>query len=159
LAALWQRLGLAAIIAEQRKGRQLACAVKRALFAMVANRACAPCSTLSCDEPWRREDVRLAGTDTRALPHLSRALDGLDAHKDGMEQALYCRRAALLTVDGALLFYAPTALPCAIDEMDQGHGDADRVAGSLAAGAKVSQALRQRGMAYNVPQKLDHRIS
>src|SRR5262245_14526307 len=72
LEALWQRRGLAAIIADQLKGRKLDFAVERALFAMVANRACAPCSKLYCDEQWLREDVRMEGTDTLALHHLYR---------------------------------------------------------------------------------------
>ena len=48
LAALWQRLGRAEIIAAQLKGRTRDFAVERALFALVAHRACAPCSKLSC---------------------------------------------------------------------------------------------------------------
>jgi hypothetical protein len=79
LEALWQRLGLAEIIAEQLKGRTLDFPVERALFAMVANRACAPCSKLYCYEQWLREDVRIQGTDTLDLPHLYRAMDVLEA--------------------------------------------------------------------------------
>jgi transposase len=112
---------------------------------MVANRAWAPCSKLSCDEQWLREDVRIAGTDTLDLPHLYRAMDGLEAHQDGIEQALYCRLAALLNVDVELIFYATTSLHFESDERDQGHGDDDLVEGSLAAGAKTDQAPRQRG--------------
>jgi hypothetical protein len=97
LEALWQRLGLAEIIADQLKGRKLDFAVERALFAMVANRACAPCSKLYCYEQWLREDVRIAGTDTLDLHHLYRAMDVLEAHKDGIEQALYFRLADLLS--------------------------------------------------------------
>ena len=48
----------------QLKGRKLDFPVARALFAMVANRVCAPCSKLYCYEQWLREDVRIAGTDT-----------------------------------------------------------------------------------------------
>jgi len=96
LEALWQRLGLAEIIADQLKGRKLDCAVERALFAMVANRACAPCSKLYGYEQWLRADVRIAGTDTLDLHHLYRAMDGLEAHTDGIAQALYCRLADLL---------------------------------------------------------------
>lgn len=48
LEALWQRLGLADIIADQLKGRTIDFTVERALFAMVANRACAPCAKLNC---------------------------------------------------------------------------------------------------------------
>jgi hypothetical protein len=73
LAALWQRLGLAESIPEQLTGRTLACPGERALCALGANRACAPCSQLSCYEQWLREDVCMAGTDTRAAsPSLPR---------------------------------------------------------------------------------------
>jgi hypothetical protein len=149
LEALWQRLGLADIITDQLKGRKLDFAVERALFAMVANRACAPCSTLSCYEQWLREDVRIAGTDTLDLHHLYRAMDLLEAHKEGIEQALYFRLADLLHVDVELIFYDTTSLHCETDEMDQGHGDEDLVEGSMAAGAKTSKAPRKRGMSKN----------
>jgi hypothetical protein len=156
LEALWQRLGLADIIADQRKGRKLDFAVARALCAMVANRACAPCSKLSCYEQWLREDVRIAGTDTLELHHLCRAMDLLAAQKDGIEQVLYFRLADLLNLDVELIFYDTTSLHFEIDEMDQGHGDDDLVEGSSAAGAKVYKAPRKRGMAKNgradVPQ-------
>ena len=96
------------------------------------------------------------GTDTLNWPHLYRAMDVLAAHKDGIAQALYCRLADLRNVDVELIFYATTSLPCAIDEMDQGHGDDDLVEGRLAAGSKVYKAPRKWGMANNgrsdVPQ-------
>jgi hypothetical protein len=38
LEGLWQRLGMAGILADQLKGRNLDFPVERALFAMVANR-------------------------------------------------------------------------------------------------------------------------
>jgi hypothetical protein len=88
LEALWQRLGLADIVAEQLKGRKLDCAVERALFALVAHRAWAPCSKLYCYEQWLREDVRIEGTDPLNLHHLYRAMDVLEAQKDGLAQAL-----------------------------------------------------------------------
>ena len=149
LEALWQRLGRAAILTEHLKGRTLDFPVARALFAMVANRACAPCSTLSCEEPWLRQDVRMAGTDTLELHHLSRAMDLLEAHQAALEQALYFRLAELLTLDVELLFYDTTSWHCAIDELEQGDGDDALVEGSLAAGSKTSKAPRTRGMAKN----------
>jgi Transposase DDE domain len=145
LEALWQRLGLADIITEQLKGRKLDFPVERALFAMVANRVCAPCSKLYCYEQWLREDVRIAGTDTLDLHHLYRAMDVLEAHKEDIEQALYFRLADLLHLDVELIFYDTTSLHCEIDEMDQGYGDADLVEGSMAAGAKTYKAPRKRG--------------
>jgi len=48
-----------------------------------------------------------------------------------------------------LSFYDTTSLHFESDEMDQGHGDDDLVAGSMAAGAKTSKAPRQRGMSKN----------
>ena len=96
--ALWKRVGIADIIADQLRGRKLDFSVERALFAMVANRACAPCSKLYCYEQWLRENVRMEGADTLGLHHLYRAMDILAAHKEGIEQALYCRLADLLNL-------------------------------------------------------------
>jgi hypothetical protein len=149
LEALWQRLGIADVIADQLRGRQLDFAVERALFAMVANRACAPCSKLYCYEQWLREDVRIAGTESLALHHLYRAMDILEAHKEGIEQALYFRLANLLNLDVELIFYDTTSLHFAIDEIDQGSGVDDLVEGSMAAGSKVYKAPRKRGMSKN----------
>ena len=149
LEALWQRLGIADIIADQLSGRKLDFPVERALFAMVANRACAPYSKLYCYDQWLREDVRIEGTDTLALHHLYRAMDLLEAHKGGIEQALYFRLADLLNLDVELIFYDTTSLHFEIDENDQGHEDNDLVSGSIAAGSKVYPAPRKRGMAKN----------
>jgi hypothetical protein len=149
LEALWQRLGIADIIADQLKGRKLDFPVERALFAMVANRACAPCSKLYCYEQWLREDVRMAGTDTLGLHHLYRAMDLLEAHKDGIEEALYFRLADLLNLDVELIFYDTTSLHFEIDEIDQGPDEEDRVEGSIAAGSKTYKAPRKRGMSKN----------
>jgi hypothetical protein len=149
LEALWQRLGLADILTEQLQGRQLDFPVERALFAMVANRACAPGSKLSCYEQWLREDVRIEGTDTLALHHLYRAMDILEAHKEGIEQALYFRLADLLNLDVALIFYDTTSLHFEIDDSDQGDGDDDLAEGSMAAGSKTYKAPRKRGMSEN----------
>jgi Transposase DDE domain len=149
LEALWKRLGLADILADQLRGRKLDFPVERALFAMVANRACAPCSKLYCYEQWLREDVRIEGTDTLGLQHLYRAMDMLEAHKDGIEQALYFRLADLLNLDVELIFYDTTSLHFESDEIDQGHGEDDLVEGSMAAGSKVYKAPRKRGMSKN----------
>jgi hypothetical protein len=149
LEVLWQRLGIADILADQLKGRKLDFPVERALFAMVANRACAPCSKLYCYEQWLREDVRMAGTDTLGLHHLYRAMDLLEAHQDGIEQALYFRLADLLNLDVELIFYDTTSLHFEIDEIDQGHDEEDLVEGSIAAGSKTYKAPRKRGMSKN----------
>jgi hypothetical protein len=149
LEAIWKRLGLPDIIAEQLAYRQVDFALERALFAMVANRACAPSSKLSCYAQWLREDVRLEGTETLALHHLYRAMDMLEAHKEDIEKALYFRLADLLHLDVELIFYDTTSLHFEIDDIDHGHGDEDLGEGSLAAGAKTYKAPRKRGLAKN----------
>jgi hypothetical protein len=149
LEAIWQRVGIAEIIAQQLIGRKIDFAVERALFAMVATRACAPCSKLSCYEQWVRADVHLEGPQTLALQHLSRAMEVLEAPKEGIEQALYCRLADLLNLDVERIFYATTSLPFEIDEVDQGTSDDDFVEGSRAAGSKTYAAPRKRGLSKN----------
>jgi hypothetical protein len=149
LEAIWHRLGIDEVIAQQLASHKVDFAVERALFAMVANRACAPSSKLYCYEQWLREDVRIDGTDTLALHHLYRAMDVLEAHKEAIEQALYFRLADLLSLDVELIFYDTTSLHFEIDEIDWGVGEEDLVEGSLAAGAKTYQAPRKRGLSKN----------
>jgi hypothetical protein len=149
LEAIWHRLGIDEVIAQQLAYHKVDFAVERALFAMVANRACAPSSKLYCYEQWLRDDVRIDGTHTLALHHLYRAMDVLEAHKEAIEQALYFRLADLLSLDVELIFYDTTSLHFEIDEIDWGVGEEDLVEGSLAAGAKTYKAPRKRGLSKN----------
>jgi hypothetical protein len=149
LEAIWHRLGIAEVIAQQLASHKVDFAVERALFAMVANRACAPSSKLYCYEQWLRDDVRIEGTDTLALHHLYRAMDVLEAHKEAIEHALYFRLADLLSLDVELIFYDTTSLHFEIDEIDWGVGEEDFVESSPAAGAKTYKAPRKRGLSKN----------
>jgi hypothetical protein len=85
LENLWRRLGIADAISRALQGRKLGFDVERALFAMVANRACVPCSKLYCYEQWLREDVHIEGTDELELHHLYRAMDFLERHREDIE--------------------------------------------------------------------------
>lgn len=156
LEVLWARLGIGAIITEQTGTRRLGFAVERALFAMVANRACAAASKLYCCEQWLREDVRISGADQLRLQHLYRAMDFLEANKDAIERAIYFRLAELLNLDVEVIFYDTTSLHFEVDEEDHGTGAEDQVKGSNAAGGKSYRAPRKRGKAKNgrddVPQ-------
>jgi hypothetical protein len=156
LEALWARLGIGAVIAEQVQARRLGFAVERALFAMVANRACAAGSKLYCWEQWLHEDVCIAGTEALQLQHLYRAMDFLEANKEALERAIYFRVADLLNLDVQVIFYDTTSLHFEVDEEDHGGGDDDVVKGSKAAGGKRYAAPRKRGKAKNgrsdVPQ-------
>ncbi|MCP4037219.1 MAG: IS1634 family transposase, partial [bacterium] len=156
LEALWDRLGIRAILERIAAGRRFKFSVERALFAMVANRTCAPQSKLYCWEQWLREDVRIDGTDTLELQHLYRAMDFLEANKDAIEREIFFSLSDLLNLDVELIFYDTTSLHFEVDQHDQGEGDEDSVRGSTAAGGKVYKAPRKRGHSKNgrgdVPQ-------
>ena len=156
LEALWQRLGISEVITEQARARRLGFDVERALFAMVANRALAPCSKLTCYEQWLREDVKVSGTQALSLQQLYRAMDFLEANKEAIERAIFFRVADLLSLDIELIFYDTTSLHFEVDEDDHGVGEQDLMHGSQAAGAKRYPAPRKRGHPKNgrsdVPQ-------
>ena len=156
LEALWQRLGIGQIISAQAGARRLGFDVERALFAMVANRACAPCSKLYCWEQWLKEEVHIVGTKALSLQHLYRAMDFLEANKEAIEREIFHRVADLLNLDVEVMFYDTTSLHFEVNEEDSGWGAEDIVHGSAAAGRKAYQAPRKRGHPKNgrsdVPQ-------
>ena len=149
LDALWRRLGIDKVIAAQAHSRRLGFDVERALVAMVANRACAPCSKLYCWEQWLKEEVRIPGTQGLSLQHLYRAMDFLEANKEPIEREIFHRVADLLNLDVEVLFYDTTSLHFEIDQPDRGAGDDDIVHGSLAAGRKPYKAPRKHGLSKN----------
>lgn len=149
LEALWERLGIRKIIEKQLETRKLEFPVERALFAMVANRACAPASKLYCFEQWLREDVRVQGTGELELHHLYRAMDFLEANKEAIEREIFFRVSDLLTLDVDLIFYDTTSLHFEIDEEDRGAGSDDTVQGSHPAGRKRYKAPRKLGHSKN----------
>jgi len=153
---LWRRVGLDKIIRKRTRGRRFGFDMERAAFAMVANRALAPCSKLYCFEQWLREDIRIEGADKLELQHLYRAMDFMEAEKDAIEEAVYFNLADLMHLDVDLIFYDTTSLHFEIDENDEGVGEEGLVSGSKAAGGKKCKAPRKRGHAKNgrgdVPQ-------
>jgi hypothetical protein len=149
LQALWERLGIGQILNAQAGARRLGFQVERALFAMVANRACAPASKLYCYEQWLKEDARIPGTEGLALQHLYRAMDFLEANKEAIEREIFFRVADLLSLDVEVIFYDTTSLHFEIDEEDQGGGPDDLMQGSRAAGHKRYAAPRKRGHSKN----------
>ncbi len=149
LDELWKRLGIADAIRAARRGRKINFDVERALFAMVANRACAPSSKLYCFEQWLREDVQIPGADALELQHLYRAMDFLEAHKEAIEEEVYFSVSSLLNLDVELVFYDTTSLHFEVDEQDQGAGEDDTVVGSASAGGKTYGAPRKRGHSKN----------
>lgn len=120
LEQLWAQLGLREAFANLPGAAGTS--VERAVFAMVANRACEPASKLYCFEQWLREDVRIEGTEPLGLHHLYRAMDVVEAHIGDIEAHLYDRLANLLNLDVELIFYDTTSLHFEVDEPDEPGG-------------------------------------
>jgi len=120
LEALWRRLGIAEAITEVVGHRKFGFSVERALFAMVANRVCAPASKLYCYEQWLAEEVHIEGTEGLGLQHLYRAMDFLEANQEVLEEAIYFRTADRLNLDVELVFYDTPSLHFEIDGEDGG---------------------------------------
>jgi len=141
LDRLWKRLGLDVVIRQASKDRRFEFDLERALFAMVANRACEPGSKLYCYEQWLREDVRIPGVADLELQHLYRAMDFLDEVGVDLEKAVYDRLADLFRLDVELVFYDTTSLYFEVDEEDP---DPEPDPGAPACG-KGDLVVRKRG--------------
>src|SRR5215218_5763783 len=121
LDALWRRLGVADAIAAAVGARRFQTDVERVLFALVANRALAPCSKLAAAE-WASRDVHIAGLDGMDDDQAYRALDVLaDADCEaGVQEAVFFAVADLLNLEVDLLFFDTTSTYFERDEPEQG---------------------------------------
>ena len=126
LGALWERLGLRALIADAVRDEDRRIDFERAVFAMVANRCLAPASKLCCYESWLAEDVYFPEGEEVGLHHLYRAMDLLGRHKESIEEQLYWHLADLLSMDVDLIFYDTTSVYFEIDDEDEGEGSLRR---------------------------------
>ena len=118
LEALWRRAGLPELLGELLDSRKFGFPVERALFALVANRACAPSSKWRCWDRWLADGVRIEGCGELEPQHLYRAMDVLQAHKDALEEGLYHRLADLLNLDVEVMFYDTTSLHFEVADED-----------------------------------------
>jgi hypothetical protein len=110
LDALWRRLGVAEALAELLGPRRFATDVERVLFALVANRALAPCSKLAAAE-WASCDVAIPGLERMDDDQAYRALDLLveaDAEAK-VQEAVFFACADLLNLEVDLLFFDTTS--------------------------------------------------
>ena len=144
LEALWQRLRIPQAIAQARGSRRLRFDVERALFALVANRACAPASKLHCCDQWLAHDVRIPDLPELSLQHLYRAMDFLEAHREELEETIFWNTATLLELDTELVFFDTTSLHWEIDEEDE-----REVTAGTQAGGRSYAPLRKRGYSKN----------
>ena len=117
LDQLWRRLGLHEIASGLLRGRRLDPAAERVLFALVANRALAPSSKLSC-AAWVSERAAVP-----ELPELTddacyRAMDWLLEIEPELAEQVYWAVANLLNLEVDLLFFDTTSTYFETDAAD-----------------------------------------
>jgi len=117
LDALWQRLGIDAVMRRLLKGRRRDPAAERVLFALVANRALAPSSKLAASR-WVGEDVQIAGLPATSDDACYRAMDWLLEIQAALEKEVFHQVANLLNLEVDLLFFDTTSTYFELDEAD-----------------------------------------
>ncbi len=117
LDGLWRKLGLHEILARLLRGRRLDPSAERALFAMVANRALAPASKLSC-AAWVSELAAIPGLDALTDDQCYRAMDWLLAIEAELAEQVYWATANLLNLEVDLLFFDTTSTYFETDQAD-----------------------------------------
>ena len=129
LDALWRRLGVAEALRGVLGARRFAVDVERVLFALVANRALAPCSKLAAAE-WAGEDVAIPGLVRMDDDQAYRALDLLvDADCEAkLQEAVFFCCADLLNLEVDLLFFDTTSTYFEADRVE-GEGPPFRALG------------------------------
>lgn len=110
LDQLWSRLGFGSAIGTAIAGRRLDPGVERVLFALVANRAIAPCSKLAALE-WAAHDVHLPGIEgLGADPQVAyRAMDVLVEHDAAIQESVFFAVAGRLGLECDVLLFDTTS--------------------------------------------------
>src|SRR5665647_1391193 len=125
LDALWQRLGIDAVMRRLLKGRRRDEAAERVLFALVGNRALAPSSKLAASR-WACEDVQIAGLPATSDDACYRAMDWLLEIQAALEKEVFHQVANLLNLEVDLLFFDTTSTYFELDEADEPVARAER---------------------------------
>lgn len=107
LQGLWKRIGIEACLTEAVKDRDFTTPVQDAIFAMVANRALAPCSKLAVEE-WAQKDVYLDIEVPIQVQHLYRSMDFLLEHASIIQEKVFWSTAHLLNLTVDLIFFDTT---------------------------------------------------
>lgn len=110
LDRLWTDLGFPAAIAAATRGRRLGAGLERVLFALVANRAIAPCSKLAVLE-WAAHDVHLPGVgELGADPQIAyRAMDALLEYDTAIQEHVFFAVAGRLGLECDVILFDTTS--------------------------------------------------
>jgi hypothetical protein len=115
LKELWNRLNIDKRLETVLKDRSFTAPIRAALFAMVANRALAPCSKLAIEQ-WAAEDVFLGSEEDLKVQHFYRAMDFLLEHAEDIQKEVFWSTASLLNLTVDLIFFDTTNTYFEIDE-------------------------------------------
>jgi len=126
LDGLWRALGVDRALAGVLGPRRFSTDVERVLFALVANRALAPCSKLAAAE-WATEDAHIPGLEAMDEDQCYRAMDLLvEADTEGkVQEAVFFACADLLNLEVDLLFFDTTSTYFERDEPDPAGEDGE----------------------------------
>ncbi len=115
LRGLWEQLSIDNCITKLLKNRSLSIPVSSAIFAMVANRALAPCSKLGVEE-WAEKDVFLDNENNIQVQHLYRSMDFLLEHENAFQETVFWSTANLMNLTVDLIFFDTTNTYFEIEE-------------------------------------------
>lgn len=122
LDQLWRRLRIDQIVGrvgQSKRGRRRdMSATERVLFALVANRALAPCSKLAAAD-WITHDVHIDGLAETGEQPCYRAMDWLHEVTDDLEKQVFDEVAHLLNLEVDLLFFDTTSTYFELEEPDE----------------------------------------
>ena len=123
LDGLWRALGVDRALGAVLGARRFSTDVERVLFALVANRALAPCSKLAAAE-WASCDVHVPGLAAMDEDQAYRAMDLLvEADAEArVQEAVFFACADLLNLEVDLLFFDTTTTYFERDEPETGEG-------------------------------------
>ncbi|MCA1677617.1 MAG: IS1634 family transposase [Actinobacteria bacterium] len=126
LDGLWRALGVDRALGAVLGPRRFSTNVERVLFALVANRALAPCSKLAAAE-WATEDAHVPGLEAMDDDQCYRAMDLLvEADTEGkVQEAVFFACADLLNLEVDLLFFDTTSTYFERDEPDPAGPDGE----------------------------------
>lgn len=117
LDGLWKRLGIDREIATLLANRGFTTPIERILFAMVANRALAPCSKLAI-ESWATRDVLITGLTEVTSDQLYRAMDFLLDAQAEIQKAVFFNVASLLNLEVDVVFLDTTSTYFEVESPD-----------------------------------------
>jgi transposase len=117
IEALWDKIGLKKTFGDIARVNKLPEDYERALFAMTANRLCAPESKLGVWERWL-DTVYLPTCQKLKLRHMYEAMDMLYTHAAEVEKTVFFHTAHLFNLEVDLIFYDTTTASFTTDDED-----------------------------------------